>query len=336
MVVLVLLLIASGAVAGVAIGAETGSAGTPAYRVDGTVTIDWTENAGFKDVGHAVYAVSGPLLTNAQRQAYAPIVVPKRFSFRPLGTTIPTYLRAELQSVSWKRTETIDGCGDGSVSTIRTSTIEKIVDRRAIFEQATPTTLQRLGGTSELNFGAITMYVWQNGGPLHDFTAHSNLGEVSVRATGGCPEVPNGGPGTAQAQMHNLIDLGMYQLSGLQAKGRKVAEGTFAFHSALSSRDVSPSPSSHNTIKVTIDLRVSGPSNARGFFCLYPTPTQLAPARTVAQAQAILQHAGVNASYGGDAPNRYVPHGHYFFKSGSPFGLCGLTAKQPGLYRSSG
>ncbi|MCY7304091.1 MAG: hypothetical protein LH654_13890 [Thermoleophilia bacterium] len=335
-VVLVMLLAGTGAVARAAIGAEAGATAAPAYQVDGTVTVDWTETAGIRDTGHAVYAISGPLLTNAQRQAYAPIAVPKRFSFRPLAPTIPTYFRAELQSVSWKRTETIDGCGDGSVSTIRTSTVEKIVDRRAIFEQATPTSLNRLGGTSELNFGAITLYVWQNGAPQRGFTAHSNLGEVFVRATGGCPEVLRGGPATARVQMHDLLDLGMIQLGQLQVKGAKTREGTFTFHGVNRSADVSPSPSSHNTIKVAVDLRVSGPSNAHGFFCLYPTPTQLASARTVTEAQAILRRAGIFAAYAGEARNRYVPQGHYFFKSSSPSGYCGSSVNRRGLYRSSG
>ena len=119
---------------------------TPAaYRIDGTITVDWTESAGTTDNGHAVYAISGPLLTNAQRQAYDPIVVPDRFSFRPLATAIPSYLHAELQSVSWNRTETIDGCGDGSASATRTSTVENILDRRAIFEQATTLNPARRG-----------------------------------------------------------------------------------------------------------------------------------------------------------------------------------------------
>src|SRR6476659_287341 len=262
-VMLVMLLVGSGAAATVSVGADVRTETTPAYRVDGTITVDWTESAGTVDRGHAVYAISGPLLTNAQRQAYAPIVVPERFSFRPLATAIPSYLRAELQSVSWTRTETIDGCGDGSASATRTSTVENIVDRRAIFEQAT--TINRLGGTSELNVGAITMYIWQNGAPQHDYSAYSNLGEVFVRSTGGCTEVLNGGPGTAQVPMHDLFSLGMFQLGsrGLRAKGRKTADGAFAFYGTARSADASPSPTSHNTIKVTVDLRVRGASGAR-------------------------------------------------------------------------
>lgn len=336
-VMLVMLLGASAAAATVVIGADAGAATTAAYRVDGTVTVDWTENAGSRDSGHAVYAISGPLLTNAQRQAYAPIVVPKRFSFRPVATAIPTYLHAELQSVSWKRTETIDGCGDGSASATRTSTVEKTLDRRAIFEQATATSLNRLGGTSELNFGAITLYVWQNGGPLHDFTAHSNLGEVLVRSTGGCAEVLYGGPGTARVQMHDLFGLGMFQLSSLQVKGRKTADGNFTFHGTNRSADVSPSPTSHNTIKVTVALRVSGPSGAHGFFCVYPSAAQLSSARSVSEAQAILHRAGIFDGYGGEARNRSVPAGHYFIRSGSNSGYCGVSASRPGLlYRSVG
>ena len=241
-VLLVMLLGASAAVAPGVAGADVRTATTAAYRVDGTITVDWTESTGTVDSGHAVYAISGPLLTNAQRQAYDPIVVPEHFSFRPLATAIPSYLHAELQSVSWNRTETIDGCGDGSVSATRTSTVENILDRRAIFEQAT--TLNRLGGASELNVGAITMYIWQNGAPQRDFSAYSNLGEVSVRSTGGCSEVLNGGPGTAQMPMHDLFSLGMFQLGsrGLRVKGRKTADGAFAFHGTSRSADVSPSP----------------------------------------------------------------------------------------------
>ena len=119
---LVMLLGASAAVAPGVAGADVRTATTAAYRVDGTITVDWTESTGTVDSGHAVYAISGPLLTNAQRQAYDPIVVPEHFSFRPLATAIPSYLHAELQSVSWNRTETIDGCGDGSASATRTST----------------------------------------------------------------------------------------------------------------------------------------------------------------------------------------------------------------------
>ena len=263
-VMLVMLLGASAAAATVVVGADVRTATTAAYRIDGTITVDWTESAGTTDNGHAVYAISGPLLTNAQRQAYDPIVVPDRFSFRPLATAIPSYLHAELQSVSWNRTETIDGCGDGSASATRTSTVENILDRRAIFEQAT--TLNRLGGTSELNVGAITLYIWQNGAPQRDFSAYSNLGKVFVRSTGGCAEVLNGGPGTAQVPMHDLFSLGMFQLGGrgLRVKGRKTADGAFAFHGTTRSADVSPSPTSHNTIKVTVDLRVTGSSRRPG------------------------------------------------------------------------
>jgi hypothetical protein len=176
------------------------------------------------------------------------------------------------------------------------------------------------------------MYVWQNGAPQHDFTAHSNLGEVFVRSTGGCAEVLNGGPGTAQVQMHDLVGLGMAQLSGLELQGKKTADGVFAFHGVNRSADVSPSPSSHNTIKVTVNLRVSGPSSARGFFCVYPTTAQLSSARSVGQAQAILHRAGIYAGYGGSARTRYVPPGHYFFKSSSPSGYCGVPSSRPGLY----
>jgi len=95
-VMLVMLLVGSGAAATVSAGADVRTETTSAYRVDGTITVDWTESAGTVDRGHAVYAISGPLLTNAQRQAYAPIAVPERFSFRPLATAIPSYLRAEL------------------------------------------------------------------------------------------------------------------------------------------------------------------------------------------------------------------------------------------------
>jgi len=335
-VMLVMLLVGSGAAATVSVGADVRTETTSAYRVDGTITVDWTESAGTVDRGHAVYAISGPLLTNAQRQAYAPIAVPERFSFRPLATAIPSYLRAELQSVSWTRTETIDGCGDGSASATRTSTVENIVDRRAIFEQAT--TINRLGGTSELNVGAITMYIWQNGAPQHDYSAYSNLGEVFVRSTGGCTEVLNGGPGTAQVPMHDLFSLGMFQLGsrGLRAKGRKTADGAFAFHGTARSADASPSPTSHNTIKVTVDLRVRGASGARGFDCAYPSPAQFSSARSVNEAEAILHRAGIFAGYGGEARNRYVRAGHYFFRSSSPSGPCGLPASRPGLYRSAG
>jgi hypothetical protein len=333
---LVLLLGASGAGATSVVGADVRTATTAAYRVDGTITVDWTESAGTVDSGHAVYAISGPLLTNAQRQAYDPIVVPERFSFRPLATAIPSYLRAELQSVSWNRSETIDGCGDGSVSATRTSTVESILDRRAIFEQAT--TLNRLGGTSELNVGAITMYMWQNGVPQSDYSAYSNLGKVFVRSTGGCTEVLNGGPGTAQIPMHDLFSLGMLQLGnrGLRVKGRKTADGAFAFHATSRSVDASPSPTSHNTIKVTVDLRVRGASGARGFACVYPSPAQLSAARSVSEAEAILHRAGIFAGYGGEARNRYVPAGHYFFRSSSPSGPCGSPASRPGFYRSAG
>ena len=209
-----------------------------------------------------------------------PIVVPDRFSFRPLATAIPSYLHAELQSVSWNRTETIDGCGDGSASATRTSTVENILDRRAIFEQAT--TLNRLGGASEPNVGAITLYIWQNGAPQRDFSAYSNLGKVFVRSTGGCAEVLNGKPGTAQVPMHDLFSLGMFQLGGrgLRVKGRKTADGAFAFHGTTRSADVSPCPTSHNTIKVTVDLRVTGSSGARGFHASIrrpPSSPRLAP-----------------------------------------------------------
>ena len=333
---LVMLLSASAAVAPGVAGADVRTATTAAYRVDGTITVDWTESTGTVDRGHAVYAISGPLLTNAQRQAYDPIVVPEHFSFRPLATAIPSYLHAELQSVSWNRTETIDGCGDGSVSATRTTTAENILDRRAIFEQAT--TLNRLGGASELNVGAITMYIWQNGAPQRDFSAYSNLGEVSVRSTGGCSEVLNGGPGTAQMPMHDLFSLGMFQLGsrGLRVKGRKTADGAFAFHGTSRSADVSPSPSSHNTIKVTVDLRVKGSSGARGFACVYPSPAQLSSARSISEAEAILHRAGIFSGYGGEARNRYVPARHYFFRSGSPSGSCGFPSSRPGLYRSAG
>ena len=335
-VMLVMLLGASAAAATVVVGADVRTATTAAYRIDGTITVDWTESAGTTDNGHAVYAISGPLLTNAQRQAYDPIVVPDRFSFRPLATAIPSYLHAELQSVSWNRTETIDGCGDGSASATRTSTVENILDRRAIFEQAT--TLNRLGGASELNVGAITLYIWQNGAPQRDFSAYSNLGKVFVRSTGGCAEVLNGGPGTAQVPMHDLFGLGMFQLGGrgLRVKGRKTADGAFAFHGTTRSADVSPSPTSHNTIKVTVDLRVTGSSGARGFQCIYPSPAQLSSARSVSEAEAILHRAGIFAAYGGDARNRYVPARHYFFRSSSPSGYCGFPASRPGLYRSAG
>ena len=333
---LVMLLGASAAAATVVVGADVRSATAAAYRVDGTITVDWTESAGTVDSGHAVYAISGSLLTNAQRQAYDPIVVPEHFSFRPLATAIPSYLHAELQSVSWNRTETIDGCGDGSASATRISTVENILDRRAIFEQAT--TLNRLGGTSELNVGAITMYIWQNGSPQRDFSAYSNLGEVFVRSTGGCTEVLNGGPGTAHVPMHDLLGLGMFQLGngGLRVKGRKTGDGAFAFHGTTRSADVSPSPTSHNTIKVTVDLRVRGSSGARGLECVYPSPAQLSPARSVSEAEAILHRAGIFAGYGGEARNRYVPARHYFFRSGSPSGHCGFPASRPGLYRSAG
>lgn len=327
---------ASVAAATVVIGADAGTAVTPAYRVDGTVTVDWTQNAGTSESGHAVYAISGPLLTNAQRQAYAPIVVPKRFSFKPLATTIPTYFHAYLQSVSWKRTETIDGCGDGSASATRTSTVEQTLDRRAIFEQPNVTYLNRLGGTSELNIGAITLYIHQNGGLLSNFTAHSNLGEVLVRSTGGCTEVLHGGPGTARVQMHDLFGLAMFQLSNLQVKGQKTADGVFAFHGTSRSADVSPSPTSHNTIKVTVDLRVSGASSAHGFFCVYPSTAQLSSARSVGEAQAILHRAGIFSGYGGEARNPYVPKGRYYIPGGSPYGSCGAASREGLLHRSLG
>ena len=335
-VMLVLLLGASAVAATAVAGADVRTATPPAYRVDGTITVDWTESAGTQDSGHAVYAISVPLLTNAQRQAYDPIAVPARFRFRPLATAIPSYLHAELQSVTWNRTETIDGCGDGSVQATRTSTVENILDRRAIFEEAT--TLNRLGGTSELNVGAITMYIWKNGAPQGDFSAYSNLGEVFVRSTGGCSEVLNGGPGTAQMQMHDLFSLGMFQLGsrGLQVKGRKTADGAFAFRGTTRSTDASPSPTSHNTIRVTVDLRVKGSSAARGFDCVYPSPAQLSPARSVGEAEAILHRAGIFAGYGGVVRNRYVPAGRYFFRSSSPSGPCGSPTSRPGLFRSAG
>ena len=335
-VMLVMLLGASAAAATTVLASDVRTATARAYRVDGTITVDWTESAGTVDSGHAVYAITGPLLTNAQRQAYAPIVVPEHFSFRPLATAVPNYVHAELQSVSWSRTETIDGCGDGSASATRTSTVESILDRRAIFEQAT--TLDRLGGPSELNVGAITLYIWQNGAPQRDFSAYSNLGEVLVRSTGGCAEVLNGGPGTAQVQMHDLVSLGMFQLGGrgIRVKGRRTADGAFAFHGTTRSGDVSPSPTSHNTITVTVDLQVSGASGARGFACVYPSPARLSPARSVSQAEAILHRAGIFAGYGGDVRNRYVAAGHYFFRSSSPSGPCGIPTSRPGLYRSTG
>jgi hypothetical protein len=336
-VMLVLLLGAGAAAATAGVAADARSATTAAaYRVEGTVTVDWTESAGTLDSGHAVYALSGPVLTNAQRQAYAPIVVPDRFSFRPLAPSVPTYLRAELQSVSWSSTQTIDGCGDGSVSATRTSTAENIVDRRAIFEQAT--TVNRLGGSSELNLGALTLYVWRNGSPQSDLSAYSNLGEVFVRSTGGCAEVLNGGPRTAQVQMHDLFGVGMLQLGnrGVRVKGRKSADGTFVFRATIRSADAGPSPTSHNTIKVTVDLRVRGASGARGFECVYPSPAQLAPARSVGEAQAVLHRAGIFSGYGGEARNRYVRAGHYFFRSSSPSGPCGVPSSRPGLYRSAG
>jgi hypothetical protein len=335
LVMLAMVLGASAAVGSVAIGAGVRAATATAYRVDGTIAIDWTESAGTRDSGHAVYAISGPLLTNAQRQAYTPIAVPDRFSFRPLGTAIPTYLRSELQSISWNRTETIDGCGDGSLSVARTSTVERILDHRAIFEQATA--LNRLGGSSELNIGAITLYVWENGAPRTDFAAYTNLGKVFVRSTGGCDDVPNGGPGTEEVQMHDLLGLAMSQLSSrVRVHGRKTADGRFTFHGSTRSADVSPSPSSHNTVKVTVDLRVSGPSTAHGFDCVYPSPAQLAPARSVGEAQTILRRAGIFARYGGEARNRYVPAGHYYVRSSSSSAPCGPSASRPGVYRSAG
>jgi hypothetical protein len=317
--------------------AASGSAGAaaPTYSVDGTIRISWTETGGFHDSGSALYAVSGPLLTNVQRQAYAPVVVPKRFSFRPAEPGLPWYLHAQLRSVSWTRTETIEGCGDGSQSATRTSTVEKITDPRAIFDQPHGISVNRLGGTSTLNLGAITMYIWQDGLPLHGFTAYSNLGAVSVRATGGCPEVLNGGPGTRQVQMHDLLGLAMMQLSQLELHGQKTAEGTFSFHGVNTGANFSPSPGTHNTVKVTIDLRVTGTRSARGVLCVYPNPAQLASARTVADAQAILRRAGIFDHYGGDLRNPNLPAGHYFYKSGSPDGYCGIQAHgRPHLYRS--
>ena len=50
---------------------------------------------------------------------------------------------------------------------------------------------------------------------------------------------------------------------------------------------------------------------------------------------AILHRAGIFTRYGGDAANRYVPAGHYFFRSSSPSGPCGVPAGRPGLYRSA-
>jgi hypothetical protein len=332
-VMLGVLLATSLVAAGIASAADARTAAPATYRVEGTVTVDWTESAGTSDSGHAVYAVSGPLLTNAERQAYAPVVVPDRFRFKPLAPATPSYLHAELQAVSWNRTTTVDGCGDGSLSLTRTSTVESILEPRAIFEQAT--TLNRLGGASVLKLGAITMYIWQNGSPQQGLSAYSNLGEVSVRSTGGCAEVLNGGPGTSTVQMHDLFGLGMFQLGALRVKGRKTADGSFAFHGTVRSADVSQSPTDHNTIKVTVDLRVSGASGARGFDCVYPSPAQLASARSVAAAEAILHRAGIFTRYGGDAPNRYVPAGHYFFRSSSPSGPCGAPAVRPGLYRSA-
>jgi hypothetical protein len=104
--------------------------------------------------------------------------------------------------------------------------------------------------------------------------------------------------------MHDLFSLGMFQLGGrgLRVKGRKTADGAFAFHGTTRSADVSPSPTSHNTIKVTVDLRVTGSSGARGFQCIYPSPAQLSSARSVSEAEAILHRAGIFAAYGGAPP----------------------------------
>ena len=122
----------------------------------------------------------------------------------------------------------------------------------------------------------------------------------------------------------------------LEGEGRKTGDGAFAFHGTTRSADVSPSPTSHNTIKVTVDLRVTGSSGARGLECVYPSPARLSSARSVSEAEAILHRAGIFAGYGGEARNRYVPARHYFFRSGSPSGHCGSPASRPGLYRSAG
>jgi hypothetical protein len=306
----------------------------PAYRVDGTVTVEWSQGPHSPAKGTAVYTISGPLLTNAQRQAYAPVVVPAKFKFRAEAAGYPAYLKAQLRSVTWTQTETIEGCGDGSETRPRTWTVEKIANPRAIFEQAPYITLNRLGGRSALEIGAITMYMWQDGMPVARYTNYSNLGEVEIRATGGCPEVLKGGPGVMRAQMFNLVGSSILQLEHLEVTGRKTADGVITFHGVNRSRHLDPPMSS--TVKVTIDMRVSGPSNARGVFCTFPTDAQLAAARTVQDAQAMLHRAGIyDDRYGGDKRTQRVPAGRYFLAVGSPFAPCGARATKPLLFRAT-
>jgi len=314
-------LVAAVLTAQAALGSAVASA--PPYRADGTVTVEWSTGPQNPSKGKAVYAISGPLLTNAQRQAYAPVVVPSKFSFKPAAPGYPGYLRASLRSVSFTSSETIEGCGDGSETRLRTATVERITDQRAIFDQSSAITLNRLGGRSVLEIGAITLYIVRDGVQLGNYTNYSNMGEVETRLTGGCPEVFAGGPGTYRVQMHQLMGEAMRQLVHLAVTGRRTANGTFSFRGVNSSPDVDPSPSSRVSVKVTIDARINGPDNARGVFCAYPTPTQLAPARSAAQAQTILHRAGIyGALYRGEKRNLSVPAGHYFVDTSSPFWPC--------------
>ncbi len=121
----------------------------------------------------------------------------------------------------------------------------------------------------------------------------------------------------------------------LEGEGRKTGDGAFAFHGTTRSADVSPSPTSHNTIKVTVDLRVRGSSGARGLECVYPSPARLSAARSVSEAEAILHRAGIFAGYGGEAqPVR--ARAALLLPVGQPLRALRIPASRPSLYRLAG
>lgn len=290
----------------------------------GTVVFRWSY--GKVESGTLSYSVSGPMLGAGARESYAPSGYPAAYRhFKGDGRA--DSLKATLSSFSY-RLVVRTPCADGSTSVVTTGGSTSS-DRRAVLSlgDRLEVNLPRLRGTTTVVPDSRDLH--GGGGAVQNSTVWRGLGAVTLATTGdACP----GDPAVPTSQALRVDELVPRSALIAWSPERNIpvsvrSDGSLRAHGGWT--DGFNGYSTH----IAVDLRLRGPLAGFHAFCDWPTNHDLAGARTVARAEAVVTHAGLVTRFGGDKANAAVLKGRFFIDSASPGWPCGVPSGAA-LFRS--
>jgi len=292
----------------------------------GTVVFHWTR--GTDEAGTLRYVVAGSVLNSVVRDQYDPPAYPA--GYRRSASDLLVFLRATLSSFSYRLAVRSD-CADGSKSDT-TTTGSEVTDRRAVLSLVERLEVDVLRSRGSTPVTPDSRDRRADGGIVHNSTLWRGLGTVTLTTTGhACPEnVSQPRHETLRADEVVPREVLIEWSPERTIPVRVLEDGSLEVHGGWQS-----SAADGYAARLTVDLRLRGPLRGLGAFCTWPTDHDLAGARTVAQAQAVVARAGLVTRFGGDRANAEVRKDHYFITYGPPSWPCS-TPSGTQLFRSLG